>query len=157
MCANTYTMEDILKLAIQREIASQELYTKLASRVTHTGTQYVFSLLVQQEKEHQFILEKYLHGGFSSGSLDLKHTVDYHIAEHLNQPEITINMDLPAVFLMAANREKEAQEFYQELADLHLPGEPRSLLEKLANEELGHKRNVEQMYTEVAFPQTDGG
>jgi len=157
MCAKSYSMENILKLAIKREITSQELYRELADRVAHTGTQYVFSLLIEQEKEHQFILEKYLHGGFSSGSLDLTHTIDYHIAEHLEQPEINTNMDLPAVFLLAANREKEAHEFYQELASLHLFGEPRSLLEKLADEELGHKRNVEQMYTEVAFPQTDGG
>ncbi len=157
MGTKSYTMEDILKLAIQREIASQRLYQDLAGRITLTGTQYVFDLLVQQEKEHQLILEKYLHGGFNKGSLDLKHTVDYHIAEHLDQPEISTQMDLPAVFLLAANREKEAYEFYQKLACLHLAGEPRSLLEKLANEELEHKRNVEEMYTEVAFPQTDGG
>lgn len=157
MCAKTYTLEDLLNMAIKREIESQELYRNLGNRVTHSATQYVFSLLIQQEKEHQLILEKYLHGGFTSGSLELKHIVDYHIVENFDQPEINTDMDLPAVFLLAANREKAAYEFYQKLARIHLPGEPRTLLEKLANEESGHKQNVEQMYTEVAFPQTDGG
>jgi rubrerythrin len=157
MHAKTYTIEDLLKMAIQREIASQYLYKKLVERVTHSGTQYVLGLLIQQEKEHQLILEKYLQGNFQSGVLDLTHTVDYHIAENFDQPEINTEMDLPVVFLLAANREKEAHEFYQRIAGMHPPGGPRALLEKLANEELGHKQNVEQMYTEVAFPQTDGG
>jgi rubrerythrin len=31
------------------------------------------------------------------------------------------------------------------------------MLEQLASQELEHKRRVEFIYTEVAFPQTDGG
>jgi rubrerythrin len=157
MCAKTYILEDLLKIAIQREIASQELYQKLARRVNRPGTQYVFDLLIRQEREHQLILEKYLHGGFTSGILELKQTVDYHIAEHFDQPDIKTDMDLSAVFLLAANREKAAHEFYLTLAAIHPPGNTRHLLEKLASEELKHKQEVEQMYTEVAFPQTDGG
>jgi rubrerythrin len=40
---------------------------------------------------------------------------------------------------------------------VHPSGRVRSLLEQLASQELDHKRRVEFIYTEVAFPQTDGG
>ncbi len=33
----------------------------------------------------------------------------------------------------------------------------KSLLERLASQELEHKQRVEFLYTEVAFPQTNGG
>ena len=82
---------------------------------------------------------------------------DYRIAEKLDQPEISPDMKLRDTFLLAANREKASHEFYLNLAQLHPAGEVRRLLEELAAQELGHKQRVEFLYTEVAFPQTDGG
>ena len=79
------------------------------------------------------------------------------IAEHLEQPEISPDMKLKDVFLLAANREKASHEFYLELAGVHPAGQVRRLLEQLASQELEHKRKVEFLYTEVAFPQTNGG
>ena len=83
--------------------------------------------------------------------------VDYRIVQQSEQPAITPEMKLFQVFLIAASREKQASEFYLSLAAIHPQGQTRQLLEKLASEELGHKLKVETLYTEVAFPQTDGG
>ena len=66
-------------------------------------------------------------------------------------------MKLQEVFLLAANREMASHDFYQSLAQIHPPGEVQRLLEELAAQELEHKQRVEFLYTEVAFPQTDGG
>ena len=66
-------------------------------------------------------------------------------------------MNLKDAFLLAANREKASYEFYLGLAQIHPPGEAKRLIERLAAQELGHKQRVEFLYTEVAFPQTDGG
>jgi rubrerythrin len=66
-------------------------------------------------------------------------------------------MALKDVFLLAANREKASHDFYSKLAAVHPMGGVRRLLEQLADQELEHKRRVEFLYTEVAFPQTDGG
>jgi rubrerythrin len=157
MSSNQTSVMDVLKLAIRREIESQQIYRGLADRITQDAARYAFTILFQQELEHQQILEKYLNGGFTQGVLNLRKVIDFKIAESLDQPGITPEMPLPDIFLLAANREKKAHEFYQGLAGVHPPGEIRSLFEKLASEELGHKQKVEQMYTEVAFPQTDGG
>ena len=151
------TLSDVLSKGVQREIESQRLYTDLGQRVKESAARYAFDILVKEEFRHQQILEQYLSGGFKEGALDIRQVVDYRIAEYLQQPEVGPQMALSDIFIIAANREKHSNEFYLSLASLHPPGDIRKLLEKLASEELGHKNKVESLYTQVAFPQTDGG
>jgi rubrerythrin len=113
--------------------------------------------LAQQEKGHQNLLEQYLRGEIKEGALSRGQTVDYKIAEHLDQPKVYPDMDLKDIFMLAALREKASHELYLSLAEIHPVGKARELLEELASQELGHKLQVETLYNEVAFPQTDGG
>ncbi|GAI40314.1 unnamed protein product, partial [marine sediment metagenome] len=46
---------------------------------------------------------------------------------------------------------------YLSLAQIHPTGKVKRLIEGLAAQELEHKQRVEFLYTEVAFPQTNGG
>jgi rubrerythrin len=151
------TVADVLKKGIQRELEAQRLYADLGQKMRDPEAKYAFSTLFQQEKRHQEILERYLSGGITEGALQIGQVIDYRIAEHLEGPQIASEMKLTDIFLVAANREKKSNEFYLSLAAVHPEGQTRMLLEKLASEELGHKQKVESMYTQVAFPQTDGG
>lgn len=152
-----YTLREILKSAIQKEVDSQNLYRVLSRRVDDQSARDALVELVGYEKEHQVLLERYDRGELKGGALSPEHVVDYKIAEHLEQPEVSPDMPLGDVFLLAANREKAAHEFYQGLAGIHRRGQVRSTLERLAAMELEHKHLMEFLYTEVAFPQTDGG
>ncbi|MFC2045190.1 ferritin family protein [Chloroflexota bacterium] len=89
--------------------------------------------------------------------MGLEQIIDYKIAEHFNQPEVSPRMDLKDVFMLAADREKAAHDFYLSLAEIHPLGEVKKLLADLASQEMAHKHKVEFLFTEVAFPQTDGG
>jgi len=151
------TLKSILEKTIQREIESQHLYNDLSIRVKHAAAKEAFQELVRQEQGHQNMLEQYLQGGLQEGTLNRDYAIDYRIAEKLDQPEISADMKLPDIFLLAANREKMAHEFYLTLAEIHPTGPVKKLLEELAVEELAHKQKVEFLYTEVGFPQTDGG
>ena len=150
-------LKEVLGKAIQREIDSQRLYTDLENKVREESAKYAFKELVEQEREHQTILEQYLRGELKKGALGRGHVVDFKIAERLNHPEISLDMTLKDIFLLAANREKLSNEFYIGLAEIHPAGEIKRLLKKLAAQELQHKQRVERLYTEVAFPQLDGG
>ena len=125
--------------------------------MTDEAAKDAFRQLSREEQEHEKLLRKYLRGELKGGALKKGQALDYKIAEHLEQPEISPGMTLPDVFLLAANREKSSHEFYLSLAGAHPSGRVRSMLEQLASQELEHKRRVEFIYTEVAFPQTDGG
>jgi len=151
------SLQNVLAKAIQKEIESQRLYTDLSQKVEDAPARSAFQGLAKQELGHQNLLESYLRGELKGGALSIKHAVDYRIAEHLDQPEVSIDMSLSDVFLLAAGREKAAHDFYIGLARMHSVGEVRKLIEKLAAQELKHKRRVESLYTEVAFPQTNGG
>ena len=151
------SLQDVLEKGIQKEIESQRLYTSLSQKVKEAPVRSAFQSLVRQEIGHQRLLESYLRGELKGGALNIKHPVDYRIAEHLDQPEVTPEMSLGDVFLLAAGRERAAHEFYLGLTRIHPAGEVRKLVEKLAAQELKHKHRVESLYTEVAFPQLDGG
>ena len=152
-----WTVQQVLQTAIEKEVESQRLYADLAERVREDAAREAFADLVQQERGHQHVLERYLRGDIVEGALPPRQVLDYKIAEHFGQPAITPQMSLKDVFLLAANREMMSHEFYQSLAGAHQDGEARRLLEDLAAQELGHKHRVEFLFTQVAFPQTDGG
>ncbi len=155
--AAQFTLKEILEKSIQKEIESQRLYSDLSHKMTDDAAKDAFRQLYQQEQGHQTFLEKYLRGEFKAGTLNRGQTIDYRIAEHFYQPEISPDMQLKDVFLLAANREMHSHELYLALAGLHPLGEAKKLLEELASQELEHKQKVEFLYTEVAFPQTAGG
>ena len=151
------TLEKVLRKAIQKEIASWLLYNDLSRKASQEAARDAFSRLAQQERGHQRRLEQYLRGEITEGALSSTQAVDYKIAEHLEQPKVYPDMNLKDVFLLAANREKASHELYLGLAAIHPEGEVRKLFEELAAQELEHKQQLEFLYTEVAFPQTDGG
>ena len=151
------TIRDVLRKAIAKEIEAQRMYRDLRKMVDDEAAQDAFQKLVRQEKGHQTLLEKYLRGDLKKGSLSHTHAVDYKLAEHLEYPQLTSEMQLKDVYLIAANREVASHEFYYQLAQIHPPGETKTLMENLAAQELKHKEKMEFMYSEVAFPQTDGG
>jgi rubrerythrin len=151
------TVRAILEKAIEKEIESQQLYQNLSRKMTGAAARDAFLQLSREERGHEELLRKYLRGELGEGVLKREQVLDYRIAEHLEQPEVTPSLGLKQVFLVAANREKASHEFYLSLAGAHPAGRVRGLLERLAAQELEHKRKVEFLYAEVAFPQTDGG
>jgi rubrerythrin len=151
------SLKAVLDLAIGKEIESQKTYAELSRKSKSRAVAEAFQMLISQEKQHQQLLEKYRAGELGADALHMEHPCDYHIAEHFDKPEASPDMELKDAFLYAADREKDSHDFYIKLAWLHAEGELRSLLEKLASQELEHKTLVESLFTEVAFPQTDGG
>ena len=155
--ATQVTLHEILGKAIEKEVSSRLLYVSLSQKVDDEAAKDAFQELAQQEQGHQNLLERYLRGELKEGTLNRGQVIDYKIAEQLDQPELSLDMKLQDVFLLAANREKASYEFYLSLAQIHPAGEVKRLLEELAAQELEHKQRVEFLYTEVAFPQTNGG
>jgi hypothetical protein len=88
--------------------------------------------------------------------LRLTDVVDYKIAEHLEEPDTTKDMNSAEVYLVAAHRNPVLP---------FLPGPRRSasgqrgqtMLLRMAQEEMKHKEKVEYLYSNTAFPQTAGG
>ncbi len=155
--AAQFTLKEILEKAIQKEIGAQHLYIDLSQKMSDEYARDAFQELARQEWGHQNLLERYQRGELKEGALSSGQAIDYKIAERLDQPQVSADMKLKDIFLFAAAREKASHEFYLSLAQIHPSGEVKRLLGELAAQELEHKQRVESLYTQVAFPQTNGG
>ena len=148
---------DYINIAIEREEEAYEFYMDLFTRLEDNTAKDTLKLLAGEEKKHKQFLISYRDGGYGPDALRMNDIIDYKIAEHLEQPDIKKDMTSADVYLVAAHREQNSYKFYSSIGDLPPEGGLRDIFRKIAREELKHKEKVEYLYSNTAFPQTDGG
>ena len=151
------TMDDILKMAIAREQDAYFFYLDLCETVADETVKETLTWISEEEKKHRQFLVNYRNGNFGHTALRMADVVDYKIAEHVEEPEVSEEMDSGEAFLVASHRELKSYLFYMELAGITPEEEIREMLLSIANEELKHKEKMEYLYANTAFPQTSGG
>jgi rubrerythrin len=151
------TVKTILEMAIEKEREAHEFYMDLYNLVSDTVAKDALIFLAGEETKHEEFLRGYLQGAYGADALPLDEVVDYEIAQYLEMPDIKKGMEAKDVYLVAAHRELNSYNFYQNLAHIHPDGEVKELFLKMANQELKHKEKVEYLYSNTAFPQTAGG
>jgi len=151
------TLEFLIELAITKEEEAYSSYIELSEMVDDIAAKDTLKFLAEEEKQHKAYLMKYRAGGFRENALPLNAPVDYNIAESMDMPEPRKEITTGEVYLIAANKELNASNFYKNLAEIHPQGEVRTLLLLMADQELKHKEKVEYLYANTAFPQTAGG
>lgn len=147
----------ILEMAIAKEIEAQAFYMDLHNRVSDPEARQTLQFLAREEKKHEEFLVRYRDGGAGPQSLKTSQIIDYKIAEHLDKPDVSAKMDSKDIYVVAAHRELNSFNFYTSLADVHPKGDVKEMLLRMAGEELRHKEKVEYLYSNTAFPQTEGG
>jgi len=150
-------LAELIDVAIVREIEACEFYMGLFDKVQDSATKDALDSLAKEEKKHMAFLEDYKAGKLGTGALRLTQVIDYKIAEHLEKPDLAMSLESKDVYLVAAHREQNSYAFYSGLAAVHPDGPAKEMLLRMANEEKRHKEKVEYLYTNTAFPQTEGG
>jgi rubrerythrin len=151
------TIADVIDLAIQREEEAYHFYMDIHSKVQDTGVRDTVAFIAGEEKKHKAFLVAYRKGNYGADALRMADVIEYRIAEYLEEPEITRESSRQDVYLIAAHRESRSHQFYSELANMHADSELKTMLTRMANEELKHKEKMEYLYANTAFPQTSGG
>lgn len=147
-------MEAIIERAIANEQEAYDFYMDLYGTVEDPEAKDTLLFLAKEEQSHKAYLQKYRQDGFVGAA---RQAVAYQVAEHLTKPDIQKDIHSQDVYLIAANRELNAHNFYKGLAELHAAGDIRDMLLRMAAEELKHKEKMEYLYANTAFPQTAGG
>lgn len=150
-------LSEVLELAIHREEEAYEFYMDIYHKVEDQSVKDTLEFIAGEETKHKAFLVGYREGNYGADALRMADVVEYRIAEYLEEPEIENNMSSQEVYLIASHREGRSHRFYTELADLHAEGDTKTMLLKMANEELKHKEKMEYLYSNTAFPQTSGG
>lgn len=147
----------LVDTAIRREEDACAFYTDLQARAADNAVKETLEFIAGEEEKHRAFLVKYREGGFGTDSLRLSEVTYYQIAEYQKEPQIQENMSSADVYLVASHRESRSHKFYTELARLQTDDEARTMMLKMANEELKHKEKMEYLYANAAFGQTSGG
>ena len=146
--------DSIIERAIKNEEEAFDFYMDLSGKIEDKEAKDTLLFLAREEKGHKEYLLKYRQSGFAGPS---RPVIDLKVAENLVKPDIQKEMDSKDVYLIAANRELNAHNFYKGLAELHPAGDIREMLLRMASEELKHKEKMEYLYANTAFTQTAGG
>jgi rubrerythrin len=151
------TLNSAIAIAISKEQEAYDFYMDLYNKVEDKEAKSTLKYIAQEEAKHKEFLMTCQEGRFCSTVLKLDVPVDYKIVEHMEKPDIKKDIKSAEVYLIAANRELNAYNFYKSLADIHPAGDVKDLLNRMASEELRHKEKMEYLYANTAFPQTAGG
>ena len=151
------TVGEILDMAIRREEVAYDFYMDIYRKVEDETVRETVEFIAKEEKKHKAFLVSYKEGKYGTDSLRMAEVVEYKLAEYLEEPEISPNSSIEDVYLVAAHRETRSHQFYSELANMHPDSKLKTMLQKMANEELKHKEKMEYLYSNAAFTQTSGG
>lgn len=145
----TITVDDIIRLAIEKEENAYKLYSGILNKISDPGAKAMISQLAQEELEHKEALKKLDKKKLKK--VAPKKIEDLKIAEFLKDRDITETSNLQDVLVFAMKREKEAYEFYSKFAQEVTDTGLKKVLESFAQQELKHKRDIETFYDDVIY------
>lgn len=143
---------DILSMAIENEVEAYEFYLGVYEKVSDPNIKSIFKELAEQELGHRDLLSSYLNN--DAKPLSFSQVPDYKISETIDRPKLSLSMKPVDAIALAMKNEEDAMRMYQNLADNSTDAEQKDLFMNLANMEKGHKAQLEDLYTNMAFPET---
>jgi rubrerythrin len=150
----TMKAEDAKKIisdAINNEIEAYTFYRGVADKAKDPAMKSLFSDLAGEEKQHRELLQGMLTKDIAKMKFDASH--DYKVADELPTPALKVGMKPLEGLVIAIKKELEAMQMYSQLAKLAKDTETQLLFSQLANMERGHKARLEDIYTNMAFPE----
>ena len=140
MDLKSYSLKDLILTAMKSEIDSTEIYSKLADRVKNAMLKSRLEFLALEEKKHENYFRDLWGKEFPNEQIKIP------IRSIVPILEIEIqNDDIPIsqLLIQAMKAEKNASEFYRELAELFDDIDVKNALTYIASMEIGHYKLIE--------------
>ncbi|MDD1672982.1 MAG: ferritin family protein [Methanomicrobiales archaeon] len=141
----------ILSLAINREIESYTFYRGVADKVKDPNMKKLFAELAGEETKHRETLTGFL--AQPPKSLKFDAARDYKVVDSLKTPDLSPNLKPIEGLVIAIRKELEAMQMYTQLANRSTDADQKKIFSELASMERGHKARLEDIYTNMAFPE----
>ena len=142
----------VISRAIDGEIEAYNFYSDISKKVTDPALKRTFSELAGDESGHREFLQALMTQG--SKELKVNETQDYKIADTLEIPALTLDMKPTDGIVLAIRKELDAMQMYTQLAMVAIDSEEKQTFLELAKMEKSHKTRLEDIYTNMAFPET---
>ena len=145
------TYQQILKDAIQGEIEAYKFYLAVAEKTENSFLEELFLAFSQEEKKHRQILENLRDS--PSKTIIFTKVPDFHVAETIETPELTLEMRPQDAIALAMKKEQAAMEHYTQLADACTDPDQKKVFLELAAMERGHKNRMEAAFVDIGYPE----
>ena len=140
----SYTADELLDFAIDREQEAHDLYMDLAGRAEQFDVKTFLTQLAGEELTHKAKLEEVKSGRRPfAGARDV---ADLHISDYLAEVAPSGSLDYQDALILAIKREEASRNLYTDLARLAADKELKTVFLALAEEEGKHKHRFEIAY-----------
>ncbi len=141
----------IISNAISQESEAFAYYNAVSEKAKDAGIKRLFKDLAGEEAGHKRTLESFLKR--ETDKMHFAESKDYKIADALPTPPLTPDLKPVDGIVIAIKKELEAMQMYTQLAGASADGEQKNIFLELASMERGHKSKLEDIYTNMAFPE----
>ena len=126
-------------------------YQTISDKVKDPVLKKLFGELAGEETQHREFLQGMLSKDVTKMQFDAKK--DYKVVNAMPTPPLSADLKPLDGLVIAIKKELEAMQMYTQLANLSSNTEQKLLFSQLANMESGHKARLEDIYTNMAFPE----
>ncbi|WDP92810.1 MAG: ferritin family protein [Desulfobacter sp.] len=144
--------KQVISDAIQSEIDARQFYEKIAAGIKDDVLKQTFEEFAGEEAKHEKILTRIL----NQEQVTTAHfncNKDFKVAETIELPQVTPDMDLKNAIGLAMKNEEIAMKKYTALAENCEDPELKLVFQDLAAMERGHKFKMEENFVDVAYPE----
>ncbi len=148
---NKTDYQKIMTDAVGKEERSYRFYRAVSEKVADEALRTIFNDLAGDEMKHKEQLQSLMATG--GGALHFEEKKSYRVTDDPNEPELTVDMKPLDGIRLAIGKELHSMQMYTALADASTDAGQRELFRELATMEKGHKARLEDIYTNMAFPE----
>jgi len=148
---NQEEFKKIMFLAIEREVEAYTFYQSVSDRAKDQNIKSIFKGLAEDEQKHKRTLEGFL--AKAPEKMHFAESKDYKIVDALPTPPLTADLKPVEGIVIAIKKELEAMQMYTQLANASADEAEKNIFLELASMERGHKSKLEDIYTNMAFPE----
>jgi len=141
----------IISKAIGAEVSAFEFYNSVSEKVKDPNLKALFRELASEEAKHKRTLEGFL--AKAPDELHFAPAADYRVVDSLATPALTLDLKPIDGLVIAIKKELEAMQMYTQLANANADDAQKKVFLELASMERGHKNRLEDIYTNMAFPE----
>lgn len=138
------SFDDVVNFAIHQEEKSVDFYQHCAAKAKNPGLKEFFQELVEDQKKHLQMLKDLDPYGLED--FKLEQVEDLRISDYLIDVPLTEDMTYQEALTLAMKKQDKAHEFYASWKNKCIHEKTARVFEMLAQEELKHKRTLENKY-----------
>jgi len=141
----------ILTNAIASEVEAYEFYTSVSKRTKDKALKTLFADIASEEVKHREFLKDFMAKNLKSMKFDT--AKDYKVTDELATPALTPDLKPLEGLVIAIKKELEAMLLYNNIANASTVKAKKNLFMNLVSMERSHKMRLEDIYTNMAFPE----